>query len=739
MAQEIFFDLKIATGGTLSTLDEVKARLKEIKSELGKTTDGKEFETLSKEGAKLESSVRGFNNQVKVAGTAGANSINALRARVNSLNQQLDNTDRGSEAFKKLSSESRKATDELKKLEAQTGRNQRNVGNYRDDFISAFKQMALAAVSVTAILGTIKALVVDSIAAYNKEAQAINQLSVALDGNVTALVEQAAALQRKTLFGDEDIIQAQTRLALFKLEQDQIKQLTPLILDLAAAKGIDLTTAADAVAKAVTGSADALKKQLGVSVKEGANDVERLKLVMEGLNEAVGGQAEAAVGVGTGALTQLGNRVSDLQEKLGGLLLKGMQPIINVVDVFLKGLEFIANGFQAPIDEAEKFANQLFKTSDEARKFTRGVFDMQISLKELELKRLVDAGDAPAVAVATLTGEIDALRASLVKMDEEDKAAAGEKGEGKGIVGETQTAFEKLQETASKLRKELETQSLTSFKTDTLLNYKDAINEIAFAQARLNTELGNTERAMMLLPGAIQSVKDATPPAPILAVPFQEVTTATFAWTNTLEDTQKVIGGLQSAATDFGASLQNLGQIAGLSSEEMVKFTALEQLAVSSLNVALGIKAILTSAGQPFPVNLVAIASTIAAITKGLTSVKALATFQEGGIIEGKSHKEGGVPARLARGGMVELEGGEAIINKKSTALFSKELSNINAYGGFGKKFQFGGIPQFQSDGSTSSDILNAIRRININPVVSVVEIDRVQSNVNVIETANRL
>jgi len=65
-------------------------------------------------------------------------------------------------------------------------------------------------------------------------------------------------------------------------------------------------------------------------------------------------------------------------------------------------------------------------------------------------------------------------------------------------------------------------------------------------------------------------------------------------------------------------------------------------------------------------------------------------TFADGGMVVGNSHKNGGV--KFAVGGrVVELEGGEAVINKKSTAMFRNTLSGINQAGG-GKKFAQGGI-----------------------------------------------
>jgi len=57
-----------------------------------------------------------------------------------------------------------------------------------------------------------------------------------------------------------------------------------------------------------------------------------------------------------------------------------------------------------------------------------------------------------------------------------------------------------------------------------------------------------------------------------------------------------------------------------------------------------------------------------------------------GGVLYGPSHAGGGIPTRFG-----ELEGGEAVINKKSTAMFGDILSAINEAGG-GKRFHKGGM-----------------------------------------------
>ena len=56
-------------------------------------------------------------------------------------------------------------------------------------------------------------------------------------------------------------------------------------------------------------------------------------------------------------------------------------------------------------------------------------------------------------------------------------------------------------------------------------------------------------------------------------------------------------------------------------------------------------------------------------------------TFAKGGILDGASHAMGGIQTQFG-----ELEGGEAVINKRSTAMFKDELSAINEAGG-GRSF----------------------------------------------------
>jgi hypothetical protein len=119
------------------------------------------------------------------------------------------------------------------------------------------------------------------------------------------------------------------------------------------------------------------------------------------------------------------------------------------------------------------------------------------------------------------------------------------------------------------------------------------------------------------------------------------------------------------------------------------------------------------AATSPFPANLAAIASGVAAVLAGIvnaTSVINSAKFalggeipMDGGFITGNSHSQGGV--KFSAGGrLMEAEGGEIIVNKgiQKRPDFVRAISQMNYMTG-GKKFETGGIvaPVFSAAGAS--------------------------------------
>jgi len=141
----------------------------------------------------------------------------------------------------------------------------------------------------------------------------------------------------------------------------------------------------------------------------------------------------------------------------------------------------------------------------------------------------------------------------------------------------------------------------------------------------------------------------------------------------------------------------------------------------------------------PFPINI-GVAAGAAGIVGGVFDklVGGIPdTFANGGMVHGRSHAQGG--EKFAVGGrVVELEGGEAVINKRSTAMFRNQLSAMNAAGG-GVKFADGGLLNMPSFSQQQFNALNQnqmMGAMSSSSGVVVVEADitESQNTVNVIQ-----
>tara|TARA_Y100001938_G_scaffold20948_1_gene26706 strand:- start:2395 stop:4926 length:2532 start_codon:yes stop_codon:yes gene_type:complete len=159
-----------------------------------------------------------------------------------------------------------------------------------------------------------------------------------------------------------------------------------------------------------------------------------------------------------------------------------------------------------------------------------------------------------------------------------------------------------------------------------------------------------------------------------------------------IQDTQSQIQGIGQ----LGDSLINLaGQDEKYQEvrEVGIKLSAAAALANNLEALSLQGKALSRDLALGFPANLIAVASTLALLMSIKSNIAALSGGQkmaDGGMVQGKSHAQGG--EKFAVGGrVVELEGGEAVINKRSTAMFRSQLSAMNSAGG-GVKFADGGL-----------------------------------------------
>ena len=140
------------------------------------------------------------------------------------------------------------------------------------------------------------------------------------DVSIQSMRDQAAALQDKTKFDGDNINAMQGSLAAYKLTGQQIKDLTPLVLDYAEKTGKDLPTATKDVGKALMGQGRSLK-EIGINFKDAGSQAGNLDQLMGGLRKQVGGFAEQEGASAEGKAEILKNKFGDLQETVGEKLM----------------------------------------------------------------------------------------------------------------------------------------------------------------------------------------------------------------------------------------------------------------------------------------------------------------------------------------------------------------------------------------------------------------------------------
>ncbi len=184
------------------------------------------------------------------------------------------------------------------------------------------------------------------------------------------------------------------------------------------------------------------------------------------------------------------------------------------------------------------------------------------------------------------------------------------------------------------------------------------------------------------------------------------------------EETEKAKSDLIKANIDsalqIGQSLTQIGEIMGENSAAAKAGIAISKAAAvaSAIVGIIDAKRAITkqaAEGDPFSAfgRMAVMAAAVAPLIASLMALKGggggQATeepsgemFEQGGLTRGgmfvgNSHANGGVKFRVG-GRIMEAEGGEAIINKKSTSMFRPVLSAINSYNGNGVKFADGGL-----------------------------------------------
>lgn len=181
------------------------------------------------------------------------------------------------------------------------------------------------------------------------------------DENSRILIENAKALQNKTIFTDEDVMASEAQLAVYKLTTDQMIGATQVIADMATAMGTDLGSATTIVGKAMEGITTPLRRY-GIILDDTRIKTEGASYVLSALQDRFKGIAAEAANTASGLKTKIGNQLGELKETIGTAFLPTLEKLENE---FLNGIPIMDSfgktigNTKSPLSDLQDFAGNI--------------------------------------------------------------------------------------------------------------------------------------------------------------------------------------------------------------------------------------------------------------------------------------------------------------------------------------------------------------------------------------------
>lgn len=169
-------------------------------------------------------------------------------------------------------------------------------------------------------------------------------------------IDLAESIQDVTAADADAIVEAQALLGTFQLTANEIKGITPLVVDYARKFGMDIPDAAIQVGKALDGQIGALKRN-GVSIDEVLFKTDKYAAVQKALSQQVGGFAEAEGATFAGSVQRMKNELGDLAEGVGVGAVDAFSTLFGVVDVATTKFNELSPSAQSAIGKFATFGS----------------------------------------------------------------------------------------------------------------------------------------------------------------------------------------------------------------------------------------------------------------------------------------------------------------------------------------------------------------------------------------------
>jgi hypothetical protein len=198
-----------------------------------------------------------------------------------------------------------------------------------------FLAVGAAGAAVVGMLAMFTKSALDQQIGVNLLDNALKNIGKSYGAEKDAIEAVIGAIQDKTNFGDEEQRTSLTQLIALTGDYETSLDALGVATDLAAGLGMDFNTASQLLAKVLAGNTSMLSRY-GITIDSSASKTE----ILQTLTDKFGGSAEAA----KDPITQLNNRLGDLAQVMGDVLLP-------IVDAILPPLEKITKAIVSFAEE----------------------------------------------------------------------------------------------------------------------------------------------------------------------------------------------------------------------------------------------------------------------------------------------------------------------------------------------------------------------------------------------------
>tara|TARA_R110002020_G_scaffold221997_1_gene430287 strand:+ start:4183 stop:6135 length:1953 start_codon:yes stop_codon:yes gene_type:complete len=585
-----------------------------------------------------QSKIRDFNDRIVKSNNSNKNSLKNLRVQLQLKNKSLKDLNIPLKTYKEALGGSRLA---IARIRQATKKHIKDLKRQRKGILETEHGTRILGGSFAVLrskmllasfgAGLFGASIGRLTKLYGEQEQAEKKLETALGRRSNALMAFASAQQKVTAFGDEETLVAMSLVGAYTDNEKAIARITKASMDLASAKGMDLNSAIDLVSKSIFSSTNAMSRY-GIEIKGTQGTVERLESATENISQLYGGQAFAQAETFNGAMIQMRNAVGDTGEVLGSIfapaVLLGARSIqsfaesisIKKIKEFSTALGIVSTGFVI-------YKSKAIIASIATLRFGKALKLSGIGLAVAGLTIVIDK-------LGIFNADAEALLETLKELNGEIGDIGGNKAIKARILSQERELFilgEKLrfQKDGISVSEEQKLLRLEEQKT-----FEDAENNL----------ISDFEKRKKILNLKMQEIK--------------------------LEDDFKN-AKLQSASAITGA-LSGLNTVAQ-GNAKISKALAITQAVIDTY----------AGANKAFAQGgVLGFVTGSAIIAQGLANVaqmesQKLSTFEQGGLVGGRRHSQGGT--------MIEAEQGEFVMSRSAVESIGVEAMNqINQGSGTG-------------------------------------------------------